>query len=139
MAEGGIQISIEAHVPYKTYQVRSVSQLWFTPECSAAIAHRNHYFHGYQRSKTTSNLGLFRQARASCKRVPLASKANYASHICHLVSSQRLGTKDFSKSITAFSTSRNPLQLFLSMPMVAFLYHHTPKPNNFVISSLQIH
>ena len=109
MAEGGIQISIEAHVPYKTYQVRSVSQLWFTPECSAAIAHRNHYFHGYQRSKTTSNLGLFRQARASCKRVPLASKANYASHICHLVSSHRLGTKDFSKSITAFSTIRNPL------------------------------
>ena len=92
-----IQIGIEAYVPSKTYQVRSVSQPWFTPECSAAIAHRNHYFHRYQRSMTTSNLKLFRQARSSCKRVLLTAKANYASHTRSLVSSQRLGTKDFWK------------------------------------------
>ena len=92
-----IQVGIETYVPSKTYQVRPATQPWFTPECSAAIAHRNHYFHRYQRSMTTTNLRLFRQARASCKRVLLTAKANYASHTRSLVSSQRLGTKDFWK------------------------------------------
>ena len=93
-----IQVGIEIYVPSKTYQVRPASQPWFTPECSAAIAHRNHYFHRYQRNMTTTNRRLFKQARASCKRVLSTAKANYASRTRSLVSSQRLGAKDFWKT-----------------------------------------
>ena len=108
-----IQVGIETFVPSKTYQVRPVSQPWFTPECSAAIAHRNHYFHRYQRSMSITNLRLFRQARASCKRVLSTAKANYASHTRHLVSSQRLGSKDFwkicSRVLNKSKSSSTPL------------------------------
>ena len=131
-----IQFGIEAYVPSKTYQVRSVSQPCFTPECSAAIAHRNHYFHRYQRSMTTAN--LFRQARNSsrngCSRQPRQITL-LALVLLFLPSTLVLRT--FGRSVTAFSASPSPLQLLLLMPMAAFLYHHTPKPNVVVINLLQ--
>ena len=35
---------MECYIPSKTYQLKPNNQPWFTPECAAAIAHRNHFF-----------------------------------------------------------------------------------------------
>ena len=92
-----ISAGIEAFIPSKTYQLRPFSHPWFTPECAAAIAHRNHYFHRYQRSKSSSDLALFKKARNSCKKILFEAKDRHASHTSDLVASQRLGSKDFWK------------------------------------------
>ena len=49
----------DAFVPSRKYQVKPHSSPWFSPACAAAIAHRNHYFHLFQRVNPDENKRLF--------------------------------------------------------------------------------
>ena len=90
-----ITVGMRAYIPSKTFQLKPHSQPWFTPECAAAIAHRNHYFHRYHRDRTGENLKFFKAARSKCRKVLSLAKDNYSKYTRESIASQKLGTKDF--------------------------------------------
>ena len=62
-----IHAGMESFIPCKKYQQRPNSQPWFTPECAAAIAHRNHFFHLYQKDRYDETAEAnFKAARSHC-------------------------------------------------------------------------
>ena len=60
-------------------KVRPHSYPWFLAACDAAIVHRNHFFHLYQKDKSSNSKVKFRQASNSCKMVLEAAKLAYAN------------------------------------------------------------
>ena len=73
----------------------SVTHPWFSAACAAAIVHRNHFFHLYQREKSSDSKVKFRQASNRCKRVLEAAKLAYANKTKESITSQKLGSRDF--------------------------------------------
>ena len=47
-----VQVGIDVYIPHRKYQVKPHSSPWFSAVCAAAIVHRNHFFHLYQRGKS---------------------------------------------------------------------------------------
>ena len=43
-----VQVEIDVCIPHRKYQVKPHSFPWFSRACTAAIAHRNHFFRLYQ-------------------------------------------------------------------------------------------
>ena len=86
---------MEAFIPSKTYQKKPNSQPWYTPECAAAIAHRNHFFHLYQKSQSEDSLAAFKKARNHCKAVLRKAKSSYAQSIKDKIGGERLGSREF--------------------------------------------
>ena len=43
-----VQVGTDVYIPHRKYQVKSHSSPWFSAACTAAIVHRNHFFHLYQ-------------------------------------------------------------------------------------------
>ena len=46
-----VQVGIVIYIPHRKYQVKPHSSPWFSAACAAAIVHRNHFFHLYQKDK----------------------------------------------------------------------------------------
>ena len=90
-AQGGIDVNI----PHHKYQVKPHSSPWFSAPCAAAIVHRNHFFHLYQKDKSSESKVKFRQASNCCKRVLEAAKLAYATKTKESITSQKLGSRDF--------------------------------------------
>ena len=90
-----IQSGIDAFVPHRCYQSKPHSSPWFSPLCATAIAHRNHFFHQFQRDSSEANRVLFRDARNRCKRVLSEAKAQYSATIKARISAQKLGSREF--------------------------------------------
>ena len=44
-----VQIGIDLYIPHRKYQVKPHSSPWFSAAFAAAIVHRNHFFHLYQK------------------------------------------------------------------------------------------
>ena len=88
-----VQVGIDVYIPHRKYQVKPHSSPWFSAACAAAILHRNHFFHLYQRGK--SSKVKFRQASNRCKRVLEAAKLAYANKTKESITSQKLGSLDF--------------------------------------------
>ena len=74
-----VQVGIDIYIPHRKYQVKSHSSPWFPAACGAAIAHRNHFFHLYQKDKSFDSKVKFRQGSNCCKRVLEAAKHAYAN------------------------------------------------------------
>ena len=74
-----VQVGIDVYIPHRKYQVKPHSSPWFSAACAAAIAHRNHFFHLYQKDKSSASKVKFRQASNHCKRVLEAVKLAYAN------------------------------------------------------------
>ena len=72
---------MECYIPSKTYQLKPNSQPWFTPECAAAIAHRNHFFHLYHQNRSDETKAQFKTARNQCKRILRNAEQSYAESI----------------------------------------------------------
>ena len=85
-----VQVGIDVYIPHRKYQVKPHSSPWFSAACAAAIVHRNHFFHLYQREKVK-----FRQASNRCKRVLEAAKLTYANKTKESITSHKLGSLDF--------------------------------------------
>ena len=90
-----IQTGIDIFIPHKKYQQKPNSQPWFTPECAAAIAHRNHYFHLYHQNRSDETLQSFKTARNHCHQVLSNAKSSYAESVQARIQQQKLGSREF--------------------------------------------
>ena len=81
--------------PSSKVSVQNHSSPWFLAACAAAIVHRNHFFHLYQKDKSSESKVKFRQASNRCKRVLEAVKLAYATKTKESITSQKLGSRDF--------------------------------------------
>ena len=90
-----ISVGMECYIPSKTFQLKPNSQPWFTPECAAAIAHRNHFFHLYHRNRCDETKAAFRTARNHCKRILRNAQYSYAQSIQAKIGSEALGSREF--------------------------------------------
>ena len=88
-------VEIDVCIPYHKYQLKPDSSPWFPAACTAAIVHRNHFFHLYQQNKSSESKGKYRQASNHCKRVLEAAKLAYANKTKESITSQKLGSWDF--------------------------------------------
>ena len=98
-----LKAGIDAFVPSRKFQVKPHSSPWFSPACAAAIAHRNHYFHIFQRSDTDDNKRLFATARNNCKRVIHDAKSEYERNVHDRLTSQKIGSRDFWRIYNSFA------------------------------------
>ena len=55
-----VQVGINVYIPHRKYQVKPHSSPWFSAACAAAIVHRNHFCHLYQREKSFDSKVKFR-------------------------------------------------------------------------------
>ena len=88
-----VQLGIDVHIPHRKYQPHSSPR--FLVACAAAIVHRNHFFHLYQKDKSSESKVKFRQASNRCKRVLEAAKLVYANKTKESITSQKFGPHDF--------------------------------------------
>ena len=109
-------------ISYQKYQVKPHSSPWFSPACAAAIVHRNHFFHLYQKDKSSDSKVKFRQAINHCKRVLEAAKLAYVNKIKESITSQ-LGSQNFWWIANIVSTTANLLYLHHSMARRCCLLH----------------
>ena len=59
------------------------------------IVHRNHFFHLYQKDKSSDSKVKFRQAGDCCKRVFEAVKLTYPNKTKDSITSQKVDSQDF--------------------------------------------
>ena len=90
-----VQVGIDVYIPHKRYQVTPHSSPWFSAAYAAAIVHRNHFFHLYQREKSSDSKVKFRQASNRCKRVLEAAKLAYSNKTKESIALQKRGSRDF--------------------------------------------
>ena len=69
----------DVYIPHRKYQVEPRSSPWFSAACAAAIIHRNHVFHLYQKNKSSDSKAKLRQPSNHSKRVLEAAKLAYAN------------------------------------------------------------
>ena len=87
-----VQVGIHVYISHRNYQLKPHSSLWFSAACAASIVHRNHFFHLYQKNKSSESKVKFRQASNRCKRVLKAAKLAYANKTKESITSQKLGS-----------------------------------------------
>ena len=92
-----VRVGIDVYVPHRKYQVKPHSSPCFSVACAAATIHRNHFFRLYQQNKSSESKVKFRQAINRCKRVLEAAKLAYATKTKESITSQKLGSRDFSR------------------------------------------
>ena len=98
------------------YQVKLNSYLWFSAVCAASIVHRNHSFRLYQQKKPESKV-KFRQASNHCKRVLEAAKLSYASKTKESITSQKTGSRDFSRiASSVINKSKSTIPPLINRP-----------------------
>ena len=74
-----VQVGIDVYIPHRKYQVKPHSSPWLSASCAADIARRNHFFHLYQKDKSSGSKVKFRQASNRCKRILEGAKLLYAN------------------------------------------------------------
>ena len=89
-----VQVGIDVYISHRKYQVTSHSSPWFSAACAAAIVHRNHFFHLYQKDKSSDSKVKFRQASNRCRRVLEAATLAHANKTKEPITSQKLGSHD---------------------------------------------
>ena len=67
----------------------------FSCFCCCHVVHRSHFFHLFQKDKSSESKVKFRQASNHCKRVPKAAKLAYADKTKESITSQKLASRDF--------------------------------------------
>ena len=90
-----VQVGIDLYIPHRKYQVKLHLSPWFSAACDATIVHRNHFFHLYQKDKSSDSKVKFRQASNRCKRVLEAAKLAYATKTKESLTSHKLGSRYF--------------------------------------------
>ena len=82
----------------------------FSAACRAATVHRNHFFHLYEKDRSSDSKVKFRQVSNHCKRVLEAAKLAYANPL----PPRNLALMTFGKLLIVFSTKVNMLYLLYS-------------------------
>ena len=110
-----VHVGIDVCIPHRKYQVKPHSSPWFSAACAAAIVHRNHFFHLYQKEKSSDSKVKFRQARNCCKRILEAAKFAYGNKTKSPVLPRNLALVTSGELLVVFSTKVNLLYLLYSM------------------------
>ena len=92
---GWFQVGIDVYIPHCKYQVQSHWSPFFSAASTAAIVHRNHFFHLYQQNESHESKGKFRQSSNRCMRVLEAAELVYANKANRFTTSQKLSCRDF--------------------------------------------
>ena len=92
-----VQVGTDAYIPHRKYQVKPHSSPWFSASSADAIVHINHFFRLHQKDKSSDSKVKFRQASTHCKRVLEAAKLTYVNKTKEFITSQKLGSPDFSQ------------------------------------------
>ena len=116
-----IQVGIDVYIPNRKYQVKPHLSLWFSAACAAAIVHRNHFFHLYQKDKSSESKVKFRQISNHSKRVLEAAKLAYANKTKECILSQKFGSEG--ELLIVFSAKVNLLYLFCSTSQRCCILH----------------
>ena len=74
-----VQVELDVSITYRKCQVKPHSSPWFSAACAAAIVYRNHFFHLYQKDKSSDSKVKFRKPSSHCKRVLETAKLAYAN------------------------------------------------------------
>ena len=74
-----VQVGIDVYIPHRKYGIKCHSSPWFSAACATAIVHRSHFFHFYQKDKSSDSAVKRRQASNHCKRVFEDAKLAYAN------------------------------------------------------------
>ena len=90
-----VQVGIDAYIPHQKHHVRPLI-FRFSAACAVAMVKRNHLFCLYQKDKSSESKVKFRQASNHCKRVLEGAKLAYANKIKESITSQKLGSRDYS-------------------------------------------
>ena len=90
-----VQVGTDLYISHHKYQVKPHSSPWLSPACAAVIVHRNYFFRLYQQNKSSESNVKLRKASNCWKRVLEAGKLAYASKAKELITSQKLGFRDF--------------------------------------------
>ena len=90
-----VQVGSDVYIPHRKDQVKPHSSPWFSAACAAAIVHRNHFFHVYQKGKSSDSKVNFRKTSNHCKSVLKGAKLAYVIKIKEPITSQKLGSQDF--------------------------------------------
>ena len=90
-----VWVVIDVYIPHRKDQAKAYSSPWFSASCIAAIVHRNHFSHLYQKNKSSDSKVKFRQASNCCKRVLEATTLAYSKKTKESITSQKLGSHDF--------------------------------------------
>ena len=67
-AASEVCVGIVVYIPHRKYQAKPHLFPWFSASFAAAIAHRNHFFHLYQKDKSSESKKKFGQASNCCKK-----------------------------------------------------------------------
>ena len=114
-----VQVGIDVYISHRKYQVKPHSSPWFSAACAAAIVHRNHFFHLYQREKSSDSKVKFRQASNRCKKVLEAAKLAYANKTKESITSQKLGSHDFWQiTNSVLNTGKSAIPALFNSPEV---------------------
>ena len=85
----------DAYIPDHRYQIKPHSYPSFSVAGTAAIVHKNHFFHLYRQNKSSESKPNFRQASNHCKSVLEATNLPYANKTKESISSQKSGSYEF--------------------------------------------
>ena len=89
-----VQVAIDVYILHRKYQVQPHSSPWLSAICATALIHRNHFFHFYQRGKSSDSKVKFRQASNRCKRLLETAKLGYANKTEEFIASQKLRSRE---------------------------------------------
>ena len=110
---------MDTFIPHKKYQQKPNSQPWFGPECAAAIAHRNHFFHLYHQNRCAANLEAFQRARNQCHKVLRDAKTSYAESVQTRIEQERLGSREFWRITNkVLNRGKSPIPTIINGPEV---------------------
>ncbi|CAE1168972.1 unnamed protein product [Acanthosepion pharaonis] len=87
-ASSWVKAGIDAFIPSRKYRVKSRPSPWFSAACSAAIAHRNHFFHLFRSDMSDCNRRLFASAHNDAKSL-------FAARMKERIASRKFGSKDY--------------------------------------------
>lgn len=90
MVSSWVKTSMDTFFPSQKYQVEPQSS-----PCSAAIAHRNHYFWLYQHNNSHHNIRLFIAACNKYKRVLEGAKSLFTQRIKYCIASKNFDFHDY--------------------------------------------
>ena len=97
-----VQVGIDVYIPHRNYQVKPRSSPWFAAACASPTVHRNHFIRLHQQNKSSESKVKFRQASNHCKMVLEAAKLAYANKTKESITSQKLGSRDFTQIANSF-------------------------------------
>ena len=89
-----VLVGTDVYIPHRKYQVKPHSSPWFPAACDAAIVHRNHFFHFYQKDRYSESTLKFTQASNHCKKALEAARLAYDNKTKDSITFKKLGSWD---------------------------------------------